>query len=179
VARLVNISPSTVLAWIDGGLLPAHRTPGGHRRVAPRELAGFLRRHGMPVPRQLHSMWLLIDDDTAFLRTTTRLLRRRAPWLIVETADTPIDGLIKVGTRRPDAVVLDAYMPGMDGVEVCRRLKGSPETRDIQVVALTARPSAEVAAAFREAGAVGCLMKPFDVTLLFDALGLRDEERAP
>src|SRR2546422_4046688 len=53
VAELIGVSPSTVLSWIDKGLLPAFRTPGGHRRGDPRALVGFLRSHQMPGPRTL------------------------------------------------------------------------------------------------------------------------------
>lgn len=179
VARLASVSPSTVLAWIDSGALRAYRTPGGHRRVAARVLVDFLRRNGMPVPRELTAGVLLIDDDPAFLRATQRLLKRKMPWLAVETAEGPIDGLIKVGTVRPDAVVLDAYMPGMDGVEVCRRLHASPFTAHIKVVALTGRPSPDLEEAFRRAGAVGWLVKPLDVDELVQALGWSASPETP
>lgn len=171
VARLAGVSPSTVLVWIDQGKLHAHRTPGKHRRVSREVLVAFMREHGMPIPRELTSRLLVIDDDPAFLRTVQRVLKRRAPQLIVETANGAIDGLLKVGTWRPDAVLLDAYMPGMDGVEVCKRLRASPETANILVVALTGRPSPELAAAFRKAQAVACLVKPLDLEELLKALG--------
>ena len=53
VAKLVHASPSAVLNWIDDGLLPAYRTPGGHRRVQHDALIKFLRDHEMPVPGPL------------------------------------------------------------------------------------------------------------------------------
>ena len=78
VAELIGVSPSTVLSWIDKGLLPAFRTPGGHRRVEPSALLEFLRAHQMPVPRTLlpqAKRMLLIDDDIVFLRSTKRALK--------------------------------------------------------------------------------------------------------
>jgi CheY-like chemotaxis protein len=131
----------------------------------------FVQDHGMPVPREMTSRLLLIDDDETFLRTTKRLLHRRAAHVVVATADGPIVGLLKVGTWLPDAVLLDAYMPGMDGVEVCRRIRSCPETAHILVVALTGRPSPDVASAFREAGAAACLVKPLNAGELMTALG--------
>jgi excisionase family DNA binding protein len=174
VAKLVRVSPSTVLSWIDKGLLPAHRTPGGHRRVEPAALVRFLREHDMPIPRDLSnvSRLLVIDDEAPFLSTARRFFKRYAPALKVETADGAIDGLLKVGTFRPDAVLLDAFMPGMDGVEVCRRLRASGATAHIRVVAITAHVSPELETAFRKAGAVACLSKPLDPTGLLAALGL-------
>ncbi len=175
VAKLVRVSPSTVLSWIDKGLLPAHRTPGGHRRVEAAALVRFLRDHDMPIPRDLStvSRLLVIDDEAPFLSTARRFFKRHAPDLKIETADGAIDGLLKVGTFRPDAVLLDAYMPGMDGLEVCRRLRASSATAHILVVAITALPSTKIEAAFREAGAAACLSKPLEPLVLLEALGLR------
>src|SRR3954469_22870857 len=101
VAELIGVSPSTVLSWIDKGLLPAFRTPGGHRRVEPTALVEFLRAHQMPVPRTLlpqAKRMLLIDDDVVFLRSTKRALKQQFPDLEVEMAEGPVEGLLKVGT---------------------------------------------------------------------------------
>lgn len=175
VAELIGVSPSTVLSWIDKGLLPAFRTPGGHRRVEPSALVQFLRSHEMPVPKSLlpqAKRILLIDDDAAFLRSTRRTLVQQFPDLSVEMAEGPVEGLIKIGTEKPDAVLLDAMMPGMDGVEVCRQIRQNQATQDIVVIALTGRLDDELSAAFKQAGATECLRKPLDVSQLMNLLGL-------
>lgn len=172
VADLVQVSPSTVLTWIDRGLLGCFRTPGGHRRIRPVELVAFLRAHEMPIPSELlpQLRLLAIDDDLPFLRGLKRTLARIAPELEVEVAAGAIDGLLKVGTFQPHVVLLDAYMPGMDGVEVCKRLRAAPETAGVAVIALTGRPSPELAAAFRTAGARELLAKPVSASELVGVL---------
>lgn len=172
VARLLGASPSTVLSWVDKGLLNAHRTPGGHRRIAKPDLVGFLHGHRMPIPSELRRVerLLVIDDEPVFLRTARGLLRSTHPELTVETADGAVDGLLHVITFQPDAVLLDAYMPDMHGPEVCRRLCRTEATAHIRVVALTGRPSEELARELVEAGAVACLTKPLDVRELMSAL---------
>ncbi len=175
VAELIGVSPSTVLSWIDKGLLPAFRTPGGHRRVDPGALVEFLRSHQMPVPRALLPQArrvLLIDDEVTFLRSTKRALKQQHPDLEVDVAEGPVEGLLKIGTDKPDAVVLDAVMPGMDGVEVCRQIRQNPATAEIVVVALTGRLDADLAASFAKAGATACLRKPLDLMALIRLLGL-------
>jgi excisionase family DNA binding protein len=175
VAELIGVSPSTVLSWIDKGLLPAFRTPGGHRRVEPNALLEFLRAHQMPVPRTLlpqAKRMLLIDDDVVFLRSTKRALKQQFPDLEVEMAESPVEGLLKVGTDKPDAVLLDATMPGMDGVEVCRQIRQNPATANVAVIALTGRLDDEVVVAFKQAGAAACLRKPLDINALLQLLGL-------
>jgi excisionase family DNA binding protein len=52
-SRLLGVSLPTVVNWIDERRLRCHRTPGGHRRIAREELAGFMVRHGMPLPGDL------------------------------------------------------------------------------------------------------------------------------
>lgn len=183
VAALVQVSPSAVLRWIDAGLLKAFRTPGGHRRVGTPELVDFLRHHEMPVPRELEERILLlaIDDEAGYLSRLGALLQRADARIEVELCESPVDGLLKVGLRRPDVVLLDAYMPGMDGAEVCKRLKAAPETADIAVLAMTGRPSVELEAKFRAAGAAGFLVKPFGAPAVLDhlqALGLSQRRRA-
>ena len=59
--------------------------------------------------------------------------------------------MFKVGTDKPDAVLLDATMPGMDGVEVCRQIRQNPGTANVAVIALTGRMDEEIAAAFKQA----------------------------
>ena len=175
VADLIGVSPSTVLSWIDKGMLPAFRTPGGHRRVEPAALVEFLRSHQMPVPRSLlpqAKRMLLIDDDLMFLRSTKRELKQQFSELEVDIAEGPVEGLLKIGTDKPDAVLLDAMMPGMDGVQVCRKIRENPSTAEIAVIALTGRLDDELAAAFKQAGAVACLHKPLDLNALTQLLGL-------
>ncbi len=180
VARLIRVSPSTVLSWIDKGLLPAYRTVGGHRRVDSNNLVSFLRQHEMPVPRALSPVQrlLVIDDEERFLSTAKRLLERELKPVEVATALGPIEGLLRVGSFRPDAVLLDAMMPGIDGVEVCRRLHRAPETSHVMVVALTGNPSQELADAFLKAGAVACLTKPINLARIREVLGVNHEKEA-
>ncbi len=65
--------------------------------------------------------------------------------------------------KAPDLILLDIMMPGMDGYEVCRRLKADPITRDIPVLFITAMDETECKAAGFEAGAVDYITKPFEI----------------
>jgi CheY-like chemotaxis protein len=67
-------------------------------------------------------------------------------------------------------VLLDTYMPGIDGVEVCKRLKASPQTAGIAVLAMSGRPSAELEKKFRDAGAAGFLAKPLQPSVVLSKL---------
>lgn len=173
VASLVQVSPSSVLKWIDQGKLKAYRTPGGHRRVASDELLAFLRAHQLPVPAELEEdrvLLLVIDDEAPYLRSLGALLSRADSRVQVELAESAMDGLLKVGLIRPQVVLLDTYMPGMDGVEVCKRLQQSAETAHIAVLAMSGRPSPELEKKFLEAGAAAFIAKPVQPAVVLSKL---------
>ncbi len=71
-----------------------------------------------------------------------------------------------VATLKPDVVVLDLRMPGMDGYEVCRMIKSQDATRHVEVIAMTAYPSPESHQQITECGARVCIGKPLDMALL-------------
>jgi acetolactate synthase-1/2/3 large subunit len=109
---------------------------------------------------------LIVDDDELQLRAATRLAKRD-PRIELVLASNPIDALLMVGVSRPDVIVLDVYMPGMDGFEVCRRIKANPDTREIQIIIASATMDAELAETAHAAGAAHAVAKPVDFQLAF------------
>ena len=79
---------------------------------------------------------LLVDDDFDFVVATRTVLEKAG--YTVHSAGGGKEGLEKVRSFRPDLIVLDVMMPAPDGWEVCETLKGSPDTRGIPVIMLTA-----------------------------------------
>ena len=84
----------------------------------------------------------------------------------VDTADSGEDALRVVKSRIPNLVLLDLMLPGIDGVEVCRRLQASPDTRDIPIIMLTAKDSEADIIAGLEMGAADYITKPFSPRIL-------------
>jgi response regulator RpfG family c-di-GMP phosphodiesterase len=101
---------------------------------------------------------LLVDDDKglrALLRTTFEAVD-----VEVDEAPDAISARERIAAARPDAIVLDVRMPGMDGAAFCAELKSSPATRDVSVVLLTGSDMADEASA-QEVGADALVLKPF------------------
>ena len=101
---------------------------------------------------------MLVDDDDAF----RALLRATFEAVDVEVDDAP-DAVMaqqRIAAARPDAIVMDVAMPGLDGTALCALLKAAPATRDIPIVLLTGSDMATEATA-REVGADALLLKPF------------------
>jgi CheY-like chemotaxis protein len=178
------VNPSSVKKWVDDGLLLAFRTPGGHRRIRALDLVEFLFRHKMPIPAELadagRKRVLLVDDNGVQLSALSRSLKRHADRLEVVTANNGIDALVLVGSFQPHFIVLDIFMPEIDGVEVCRRLKKRHQTRDVQVVVVSGGLTTALERKALEAGAVLCLPKPVDVQALLACIlaPLADVRRA-
>ena len=101
----------------------------------------------------------MVDDDRS-LRDALRRALSLAGY-DVELAESGQEGLTKIAADEPDAVVLDVGMPGIDGLDVCRRLRAAGNR--VPVLMLTARESVEDRIDGLDAGADDYLAKPFDV----------------
>ena len=176
---MLQVNPSSVKKWVNEGRIAAFRTPGGHRRIRVADLVDFLNRHAMPIPPLLASVskkrLLIVDDDLIYLRALERRIKPHRAGVHVELARNGIDALVMVGSFRPDLIVLDVYMPEVDGVEVCRRLKLKAETRHIGVIVTSAHLTTLVEASALAAGALSCLPKPIELKVLLGHLGLQQQ----
>jgi len=100
---------------------------------------------------------LVVDDDRAVRESLRRSLSFNG--YTVDLAMDGVDALAKIADDRPDALVLDVMMPRVDGLEVCRRLRGRGD--DLPILVLTARDSVSERVAGLDAGADDYLPKPF------------------
>jgi DNA-binding response OmpR family regulator len=105
---------------------------------------------------------LAVDDDADVLELVRLTLARSTPPLAIETATSGADALAKVKANRPHLVVLDLMMPGIDGFEVCKRLRADLATALIPVIMLTACSDAESKRMGFLSGTDDYVVKPFD-----------------
>jgi CheY-like chemotaxis protein len=107
---------------------------------------------------------LHIDDS----QTVTIVARSMLEDLGMEVinAASGLEGIQLAEKEMPGLILLDAMMPGLDGVETCRRLKGSPKTKMIPVLMITGASDAKETERIFAAGADGCLTKPIKENLL-------------
>ncbi len=110
---------------------------------------------------------LVIEDDDIVARTVERSLRGNEFRVVL--ANSGIEGLKSARRRRPDLVILDVIMPGMDGFTVCREMRSDPLLKDVPVLFLTAKVKDEDKIAGFMAGGDDYLSKPFNI----DELTLR------
>jgi DNA-binding response OmpR family regulator len=104
---------------------------------------------------------LVVDDDPRLLHVVSMYLGIEG--YEVDTAPNGEEGLRLLEHNRPDLVILDVMMPGIDGLEACRRIKSNPETRTIPVVLFTALSRTDDVENGRAAGANRFINKPFSL----------------
>ena len=108
---------------------------------------------------------ILIVDDESGARTALEFLLRREGFEVRDAADGPT-AIQECATFRPDLILLDIMMPGMDGFEVCRHIKATPETRLTPVVLITGLTATEDRIMGINSGADDFLSKPIDLNEL-------------
>ncbi len=183
IAQMLGIAVASVAKWIDQGKLLAGRTPGGHRRVPVDELVKFLNFHRLPIPPELISCptkILVVDDDLAVREWLISILKAEyADCEILEAKDGFSAG--EMFTRnKPDVVLLDLMMPGMDGYEVCRRIKTSENAKQVQVIMITGNYGDDIEENAHACGARMVLHKPLDGEMVLRELSnvLQEQGRA-
>src|SRR6266571_3779701 len=103
---------------------------------------------------------LIVDDNATNLKLLRVLLGKEG--YAIRTADSAEDALAMLAEFRPRLILMDIQLPGMDGLELTRRLKADPETRDIIVLAVTSYAMKTDQEKALAAGCDGYVTKPID-----------------
>ena len=124
---------------------------------------------------------LIADDEESLVEFIGRALKKQGYRVI--TAYDGDNALFLIGEELPDLVILDLMMPLMDGWEVCRRAKSDPATKDMPILMLTARSSADDAVQGLDLGADDYMRKPFSLDELLARVRVllrrkKDEEKS-
>ena len=173
VARFLGVSLPTVVNWVNNGLLSAHRTPGGHRRIAHNDIIAFARKNNYPIARELLDRGekkprvLVVDDEKDFSDMVREYLTLKGE-IEVEVAESGFEAGFTVARFKPDLILMDIMMPGMDGFEVHKMLRDDPDTRHIPVVACTAYRDDQMAEKISAAEFDGFVEKPLKLDSLLD-----------
>ena len=105
---------------------------------------------------------LVVDDDDAIRQILIEALTMDRQYLVQE-ASNGIEASIKLGTYRPDLLILDIFMPEMDGLEVCRNICSEPELSNLKVIITTGHPDHPKLDEVVKLGFTNILSKPFDL----------------
>ncbi len=162
-AKYCATDRTTMWRWVKSGNLMVSVTPGGHHRIVKEDLESFMREHGMyPMARKYfpRKRILIVDDDPLIRKALSMAFSARK--YETEVAADGFEAGIKVMQFKPDLIILDLIMPGMDGFEVCNLIKKDSNLSHIKILVLTGYDSEENKEKIMKAGADCFLVKPAD-----------------
>lgn len=170
-ARMCHVSPLSIINWVNAGRLPAFRTPGGHRRIRREDLVAFMRENGLPLPDELRSgssqpRVLVADEDRNTREALAQHLSSRSRAYEVQSTGSTFDAGRLLASFRPDVLVLDLRLPGVDAAQVCRSIKADPQIAGTKVVATMVQPTPEARTRLADVGVSGCFARPLDAAAL-------------
>lgn len=144
-AKLLGLSVATVQALVEKGEIEAWKTLGGHRRIAIPSINAYLSKNSPQLARTntdptIRLRVLLVEDEAA-----TRELYQ----IHFDSWDLPVDctwmpsaieALMDIASMRPDLLVTDLTMPGVDGIEMLKALKRNQQLADMQIIVISGMP---------------------------------------
>ncbi|ADL54797.1 response regulator [Gallionella capsiferriformans] len=141
-AELLSVSLRTAQLWSESGLLEAWKTDGGHRRISRLSIERLLAE---PIVRQLdnkaktpEALKILVVEDDPALRRLYEINMQRWPMSVrFHSANDGYEALIRIGHDKPDLLITDLQMPGMDGFRMLNTLCNISELADMQIVAVS------------------------------------------
>ncbi|MEZ5498324.1 MAG: response regulator [Steroidobacteraceae bacterium] len=166
-ARALGVSVRTVQLWVEANRLSAWKTAGGHRRIARASVDAMLAARGehapgiAPGPRSI----LVVENDPMLRDLYQAALNAWFPEATVQTTDNGCDAALLLGSQRPDLLITDIHMPGVDGLELLRRAVDTLQPAPRVVVVSTATDG-EIDALGGVPPGVRLLAKPADALKL-------------
>jgi excisionase family DNA binding protein len=173
IASYCEVTSAAVLKWIGSGKLPVFTTPGGHYRILRTDFRDFLLYHGMFIDEGFFGKGrgrkrvLIVDDEPTVVTFIEGALLLEGKYELA-TAGDGFDAGQQVITFNPDLIILDIMLPGMDGFEVCRRVKTDAATQHIKILAVTGFATEENVRRILHTGADDYLAKPLKLQDLQD-----------
>jgi len=173
-AELLNVSPVTLRQWSQKGRIPFQITPGGHRRYKKSELYSFAKIMGMELsdpsaPAQtgfvpgkpLQSLSILIVDDNKELCEFLKvMLERYEPNWQITLAHDGFEAGLRVQQLKPDVMIVDLNLPGLNGDELCWNIKSIDDLKHVKLIGVSGLIDAAGIEQFLSAGAEIVLEKP-------------------
>ena len=169
-SKYCNVSPKTIINWIEAGHINAYKTVGGHRRVKKPDLEDFMRKQGIPIPQEEISgerkRILIVDDDAIIVETIVQALEEEEYDYELISASDGFEAGLQVNHFRPHLLILDIMMPDIKGYEVCKKIKSNEDTKKTKIIVLSAYLDDEKFNKMREYGADLCFSKPLPLPQL-------------
>ena len=147
-AKILGTSLRTIQLWVESGILQAWKTPGGHRRITRESMQQLFERRTSTFAktRQARLKILVAEDDEDLLKLYEMTLSGWDLPLDLALVRNGFDALIKIGEAKPDVLITDLNMSGMDGFQMIRALRDEDYYRSMKIVVVTGLGKSEIKA---------------------------------
>lgn len=147
-ARLLGLSVGTIQSLVEKNELQAWKTQGGHRRISLPSILQYQRRQNMPLGTALRAdqrlRILAVDDDPLAGEILKNFVARSEMPLDCTVMTSGVQALIDIASIQPDVLIADLNMPGVDGFELLRTLRGSHLFSKMSCLAVSALTQDEI-----------------------------------
>ena len=170
VANICGVVNQTAINWIRNGYLKAFNTPGGQYRVYYEDLLLFIKERGMKIPPELQDSlddahWnsiIVIDDDAVLNEAISSFLNKNLPNLTVYKSLDGFDAGAQLVKYKPGFVILDIDLPGVNGKEICKKIKTDPFFGQPYIIVITGLDDESLEKQMKDLGADSFFRKPID-----------------
>jgi excisionase family DNA binding protein len=164
-ARRLGMAVRSVQLMVDRGDLDAWKTPGGHRRISEESLQRWLAKRQFHAPAKAGSAEarrqqpttasadsrtagnsprvLLIEDSVHYQNLVSLLMAQRFAGVELHVADDGLAGLAMYGRLRPDVLIVDILLPGIDGATLITSLRSHQQFADSELIVMTSLGESE------------------------------------
>lgn len=179
VANICGVVNQTAINWVKNGYLKAFTTPGGQYRIYAEDFVSFLVEREMRIPRELIDLVpgsngqkkiLIIDDDKDLNEVLhDSFLRKLEGYTVLQAFDGFEAGKI-LQAEKPDVVILDINLPGIDGHELCSRIKSDKDLGNPVIISISGLNDIVEEEKILSLGADAFFPKPLNFDKLADAV---------
>lgn len=170
VANMCGVVNQTAINWIRNGYLKAFNTPGGQYRVYHEDLISFIKDRGMKIPDELsgstvNAHWnsvIVVDDDKVLNEAIASFLNKNIPGLTVYQSYDGFDAGTQIAKFKPGFIILDIDLPGIDGKEICKKIKNDESLEEPYIIIITGLHDENLKSQMLTLGADSFFHKPID-----------------
>jgi len=163
ISNLLGVTTASINTWINSGELKSFKTPGGHNRIRSDILLNFLNKNKIPIPPELDTgnkpRILIVEDDEDVREFVLAAIDDIDYDVEIELAKDGYSAGNKVIKFKPDIIILDIMLPGINGFEICKQIRGELGA-SVKVLAMTGYFSEESKRKIMAAGADAFMRKP-------------------
>jgi excisionase family DNA binding protein len=144
-ADMLNVSLRTIQLWVESGVLRAWKTAGGHRKVSTESIEAILqkRQQALAVNNKVddannHFSILLVENDEKLRKLFAFYFTDWKHKVSLDVVSNGFDGMISLGRKVPDLLITDLNMFGINGFDLVKHLKTSPQFKKLDIAVITA-----------------------------------------